>query len=122
MQKMRTFLCRHFDEFLGDEHTAAVLTNFNPELLDHYGANGPLVREEAAKATMDAAHLKWPDLQARVLEVIAESNKVLVRYQWTFTDAASDKRCEFIGFVIWRFARGRIVERWATLSNPEESH
>jgi predicted SnoaL-like aldol condensation-catalyzing enzyme len=51
---------------------------------------------------------------------MAEGDRVMVRNVWTGTEAASQQRIELHGFVLWRFANGKIVERWATITQPKE--
>ncbi len=117
---MKAFVRRHFDDFVNRKLSAAALQNFSADFLDHDGPSGPVVGPEAAKRMMEGAYRKWPDLHVEVLDAICEGDRVMVRNQWTGTDSASGKRIEFHGFVLWRFANGRIVERWANLSEPEE--
>jgi predicted ester cyclase len=45
----------------------------------------------------------------------------MVRNIWTATDRTTGHRIGFRGFVLWRFANGKIVERWATLTPPGEA-
>ena len=43
----------------------------------------------------------------------------MVRNLWRGTDVATGDKIEFHGFVLWRFANGKIVERWATVTPPK---
>jgi predicted ester cyclase len=45
---------------------------------------------------------------------------VVVRNLWTGTNAQTKQRVEFHGFVMWRLAGGKIVERWATVTPMHE--
>jgi predicted ester cyclase len=45
----------------------------------------------------------------------------MVRNTWRATDATTGKKIEFHGFVLWRFAGRKIVERWATITEPRET-
>jgi predicted ester cyclase len=60
-----------------------------------------------------------PDLRVEVVDSLAEGDKVMVRNTWQATDKASGQKIEFHGFVLWRFAHGKIVERWATIAPPK---
>jgi predicted ester cyclase len=119
-EAMKLLVRRHFDDFVNQKKSSVAQQNFSQDFLDHDGPAGPVAGPEAARQMMEGAYRKWPDLHVEVLDAICEEDKVMVRNQWTGTDAASGKRCEFHGFVLWRFANGKIVERWATLSDPEE--
>ena len=55
-----------------------------------------------------------------VEDSIAEGDKVVVRNSWRATDIALGKKIEFHGFVMWRFAARKMVERWATITEPRE--
>ncbi len=57
-----------------------------------------------------------PDLAVEIRDAVAEGDKVVVRNVWTGTNAATGLRSEFHGFVLWRIADGKIVERWATVT------
>ena len=61
---------------------------------------------------------RWPDLHVTIDDIIAEGDKVMARNSWTATEATSGVKIEFHGFVLWRFANGKIVERWATITPP----
>jgi ketosteroid isomerase-like protein len=54
------------------------------------------------------------------LELLAEGDKVMVRNLWTGTNSQTGQRMEFHGFVLWRIADGKIVERWATVTPLHE--
>jgi predicted ester cyclase len=45
----------------------------------------------------------------------------MVRNVWRGTDSSTGKKVEFKGFVLWRLADGKIVERWATITPPKET-
>jgi predicted ester cyclase len=69
---------------------------------------------------MEGVHQKMPDIHVSVEDAIAEGDKVMVRNIWHFTDPVTKKPMEFHGFVLWRFANGKIVERWATITPAKE--
>ena len=62
----------------------------------------------------------FPDLHFTIEDMIAEGDKVVCRNIWRWTDAASGKKMQFHGFVLWRFEGGKIAERWATVTPPAE--
>lgn len=119
-EAMKEFVRRHFEDFVNRKLSTVALQNFSPDFLDHDGPFGPVVGPQAAKKMMEGAYGKWPDLRVEILDMLCEGDKVIVRNRWTGTDSSSGKKVKFHGFVLWRFANRRIVERWATLSDPEE--
>jgi predicted ester cyclase len=71
-----------------------------------------------AKAYVGGAYKKFLGITVEILDLIAEDDKVVVRDHWTGTEAASGKRYQFSGIVIWRIAHRQLVERWAYLTPP----
>ena len=67
---------------------------------------------------MEAAYKRWPDLGVKVEDILAEDDRVVVRNSWRATEATTGQQIEFHGFVMWRFANKKIVERWATITAP----
>ena len=65
---------------------------------------------------MRGMHARFPDLHVTIEDMIAEGDKVVCRNVWRATDGT--KKIQFKGIVIWRFADGRIVERWASVDPP----
>jgi len=119
--EMKAFIVRHFDDFVNQKLSDVALRNFSQDFLDHDEAGGPVVGPLAAKAMMERAYQRWPDLHVSVEDILAEGDKVMVRNVWTATEKVGGKRVQFEGFVLWRFAGGKIVERWATLTSPKET-
>jgi predicted ester cyclase len=72
-----------------------------------------------AMAYVGAAYKKFPDIRVEILDLIAEDDRVVVHNHWTGTEAASGKKFEFSGIVIWRVAHRQLVERWAYLTAPK---
>ncbi len=120
LEEMKAFVRRHFEDFVNRKMPEVALKNFSGDFLDHDEAGGAAVGPEAAIRMMEAAYRRWPDLRVEVEDIIAEGDKVMVRNIWTATDTATGRGIGFRGFVLWRFANGKIVERWATLTPPGE--
>jgi predicted ester cyclase len=121
LDEMRQFVAKHFDEFVNRKNPEVARENFSADFLDHDEPSGPQVGAEAAITMMKAAFQKWPDLHVTIEDMIAERDKVMVRNTWRATDAATGHKIEFHGFVLWRFANRKIVERWATLTAPRKA-
>jgi predicted ester cyclase len=116
LQEMKQFVTNHFERFVNQKDSAVAFYSFSPDFVDHDEPTGVGIGPDAAKAMMEAAYAKWPDLHVTIEDILAEGDKVMVRNVWTATDSASGQRISFAGFVLWRFASGKIVERWATLT------
>ena len=122
LDEMKTFVKNHFEDFVNRKKSEVALKNFSEDFLDHDEPGGVAVGAQAAKTMMEGAYQKWPDLHVTVEDIIAEGDKVTVRNRWRATDKSSGQKIEFHGFVRWRFASGRIVERWATITSPAPVH
>jgi predicted SnoaL-like aldol condensation-catalyzing enzyme len=117
--EMKEFIRNHFEEFVNRKNLRIGEVNFAPGFVDH-GADvpqglppGPAGAIQYVGATLK----KVPDLLVSIEDLIAEDDKVVVRNRWTGTDAASKRRLEFSGIVIWRISNRQIVERWAYLES-----
>lgn len=61
----------------------------------------------------------FPDIQAKIEDLISDDDKVVARVEFTATQAGSfhgfppaNRRVKFSGMDIFRFEDGKIVERW----------
>jgi len=120
-EEMKNFVRKHFDDFVNRKLSDVALKNFSEDFLDHDEPGGAVIGPLAAKTMMEHAYQIWPDLRVEVEDILAEGDKVMVRNVWTATEKSSGKRISFRGFVLWRFANRKIVERWATLTPPQEA-
>ena len=118
-EEMKAFVRNHFEDFVNRKKSDVALKNFSEDFLDHDEPGGVAVGAQAAKTMMEGAYLKWPDLHVAVEDILAEGDKVMVRNVWHATDRATGQTIEFHGFVLWRFANQKIVERWATITPPK---
>jgi predicted ester cyclase len=121
LEEMKQFVRNHFEDFVNRKQSEVALKNFSADFLDHDEPTGVEVGPEAAKKMMEAAYKRWPDLHVTVEDILAEDDKVMVRNSWTATEAAAGQNIEFHGFVLWRFANKKIVERWATITPPKSA-
>jgi predicted ester cyclase len=121
LEEMKQFVRNHFEDFVNRKKPEVALRNFSADFLDHDEPTGVEIGPQSAMKMMEGAYQRWPDLHVTVEDILAEGDKVMVRNAWTATEAATGRRIEFHGFVLWRFANGRIVERWASISTPKET-
>src|SRR5271165_24339 len=119
--EMKEFVRNHFEEFVNRKNLDIGYVNFAPEFVD-YGADVPPGLPAGPAGAMQyvgGAYKRFPDIHVEILDLIAEDDKVVVRNHWTGTEAASGKRYDFSGIVIWRIAHRQLVERWAYLTPPQ---
>lgn len=118
--QLKQFVRDHFDEFVNKRNVGVIRKNVTPNFLDHDGPGGKPCGVEADEQLMLRMYKAMPDLQVTIDDMIAEGDKVMCRNVWRWTDAASGKRMQFRGFVLWRFEADRIAERWATVTPAAE--
>lgn len=106
----------HFEAFVNERDLDAIDRNLADYFVDHDGPGGKTIDRAGDKAMMAAMHARFPDLSVEVRDVLAEDDKVVVRNVWTGTDHTTGERITFRGFVLWRIADNKIVERWATVT------
>lgn len=119
--EMKEFVRNHFEEFVNRKNLNIGRANFAPEFVDH-GADVPPglpSGPEGAIQYVGGAYKKFPDIEVRILDLIAEDDRVVVRNHWTGTEAGGRNKYEFCGIVIWRIAHRQLVERWAYLTEPQ---
>jgi ketosteroid isomerase-like protein len=110
----------HFEEFVNRKNLRIGDVSFSPDFVDH-GADVPRglpAGPAGAIQCVSAALKKVPDLRVVMEDLVVEDDKVVVRNHGTRTDAASGRRIEFSGIVIWRIAHRQVVERWAYQESP----
>jgi len=56
----------------------------------------------------------FPGMHETIDDIIAEGDKVVSRWTVRFTEPSSGKQLTGTGIDIWRFADGKIVERWSS--------
>jgi predicted SnoaL-like aldol condensation-catalyzing enzyme len=121
LTEAKEFVRNHFEEFVNRKNLHIGNLNFAPEFEDH-GADVPPGTPPGPAGAMQyvgRAYEKFPDIHVEILDLIAEHDKVVVRNHWTGTEAATGRKLEFYGMVIWRIAHRQLVERWAYLTPPQ---
>ena len=113
--KNREFVKRHF-EAVNRREVQTVLGNMRPDLCDHelQGDHTNDLQEGAQR--LQVLMRQVPDLTVDVRDVIADGDEVVIRAVWSGTDAVSQKKVEFHGFVQWRIVNGKFAARWATVT------
>lgn len=113
----KAFVINHFEEFVNKKNAAIAYTNLANDFLDHDEAGGPVIGPGPAKKMMEGLYQFMPDIHVVVEDIIAEGDKVMVRNIWSGTNPRGIKM-QFKGFVLWKLKDGKIVERWATVTQP----
>ena len=112
---MKSYVQRHFQEFVNAKNVDISDETVAEDFLDHDGPGGQPTDRKGAKAMMRAWQERCPDLHVTIEDMIAEGDKVVCRNVWRMTDPHSGKELQLKGIVIWRFSKGKLVERWASV-------
>ncbi|MET0555179.1 MAG: ester cyclase [Vicinamibacteria bacterium] len=104
---------RVYDEAVNAGRMEALSELIAPEFAGPDGTRGPA----AFAANVTALRAGFPDIRVTIEHVVAEGDRVAVRWTWTGTHsgtfrgfAASGKAVHDTGLVLYTFARGRVVE------------
>jgi predicted ester cyclase len=120
LDQMKQLVRSHFEDFVNKRHAAVIHKNMTSNFLDHDGPGGKTTDANGDELMMLGMYKTMPDLHLTIEEMIAEGDKVVCRNIWRWTNAASGKKMQFHGFVLWRFEGDKIAERWATVTPPAE--
>ncbi|MBV8513912.1 MAG: ester cyclase [Acidobacteria bacterium] len=118
-EQMKEFVRNHFEDFVNKRNAAVIRKNMTSDFYDHDGPSGKPTDLAGDEQMMVAMYKAMPDLKVTIEEMVAESDKVVCRNIWRWTDT-SGKKMQFHGFVLWRFEADKIAERWATVTPPSE--
>jgi ketosteroid isomerase-like protein len=117
-EEMKAYVRHHFDQFVNKNNVDIADETLSPDFLDHDGPGEKPADREEDKAMMLTMHGRYSDLHVTIEDMIAEGDKVVCRNVWRGTETHSGRKMSFKGIVIWRFAHGKIVERWASIEPP----
>jgi predicted SnoaL-like aldol condensation-catalyzing enzyme len=120
LDRNRRLVIGHFEDFVNKKDLRAIDRNMSADFYDHDGPGGNPTDRDGDRAMMAEMYKMMPDLRVEVVDCLADGDKVMVRNIWTGTDAETGKRMEFHGFVLWRVAGGKLLERWATVTPLQE--
>lgn len=124
IESNKALALRLYDELMTQGNTDVFDELFSPDFVDRsFGPGLEAGRVEVAKG-FAAFRAAFPDARAEVREVVAESDKVVVRFvlhgthQGEFMGVpATGKAVSFTVIDILRVADNRIVERWGAEDN-----
>jgi steroid delta-isomerase-like uncharacterized protein len=119
IEKNKAIAHRLFEEVSANKNLAVI-----DEIIDQNitvrGARGSIVSSrDEYKQFIVSLHEAFPDVKHTVEELIAEGDKVMVRWRWRGTHQgtyvgidATGKYADFQGITILKIVSGKIVEDW----------
>ncbi|HKW24616.1 MAG TPA: ester cyclase [Terriglobales bacterium] len=120
LEQEKQFVRDHFENFVNQQNAAVIRKNMTADFYDHDGPGGNPTGVDGDEKMMLNMYRAMPDLHVTIEEMVTEGDKVVCRNIWRWTDAASGRKMQFQGFVLWRFQGDKIAERWATVTLPAE--
>jgi len=118
-EQIKALVRRFVDEGLNSHNLDALDQFFSTDIIDHSLSPAWPHGIAALKQIMDSDYRLLPDLHYTIEDMIAEDDKVAVRFRRRGTDrgefmgiAPSGREITWMGIDIFRIADGRIVEHW----------
>ncbi len=120
LEENKTLARRFFEEVASQQKLDLIDELFAPEYVLHDPANPMVQNREALKGFLMGHYAAFPDAKWTVEDVMAEGDKVTVR--WTFSGThqgdlmgipPTGKHVAMSGISVYRIADGKIAEEWA---------
>ena len=133
LEKNKAIACRYQDEVWGKGDLDLIDELLAPDFVDHSLPVGMDPSFAGAKRAVKGAHDAFPDGHWTVEDLIAEGEKVVIRWKMQATHehqfrgiAPGGKPVTVTGITILRIMGGKIVERWVNwdslaLRQPSET-
>lgn len=130
MENNKTVIKRYFEEVWNNHNLDVIDELFAPDYVVH---NLPPWRKPGASGLKEFVadnHRMFPDVKNTVEDLVAEGDKVAVRFSATATHKgdlngpvglvpATNKSVTWRGIIINRFESGKIVEVWGVTDNMD---
>jgi steroid delta-isomerase-like uncharacterized protein len=111
---------RVFEEVIPSGDATAMRDLVAPDFLDHDPLPGQPAGAQGAEYVVTTMHGAHPDLRFTIDELVAEADRVVVRWTLRGTNTGpmfgrppNGRPVELRAIVIFRIADGRLAERWA---------
>lgn len=120
-QQNKDLVCRYVESVLNQRNLGMADALVAPDaVMYHAGAPGPIRGLDAIKSFISAFRTSFPDLRSPVEDVVAEGDRVMVRFTWSGTQrgefqgiAPTGKSFTTTGSGLYRIQDGKIAEVWA---------
>jgi predicted ester cyclase len=111
---------REVEEMFAQGNLDAADEIYHPDYVSHEPTSGDIRGIEGAKQFVAAFRQAFPDLQNTIEDMVAEGDKVAMRFRGSGTHlgeteafgSPTGNRVEITGIAIERVAEGKIVEDW----------
>ena len=120
VEQNKAIVRRFFDEICNQGNLDVADEIFDTNFVNHDAAHPELFDLESCKQWVATVRTVFPDFHVTIEDIIAEGDKVAVRYTTTGTHKSefmgippTGKQVRVTGMRICRFASGKMVESWA---------
>jgi len=110
-----------FEEVLSQGRLDKYAESHADNFVVHAGDHDATLAEDVAAAQEERKAL--PDMQVKVIQMMAEGDRVVVHWRATGTNThegmgfpATGKRISIPGMTIFRFKKGKIIEEWSVFN------
>ena len=119
LEKNKAIVIRDGEEVWNKGDMAAVDELFASDYVRHTAGQPDLQGREALKQHVKAIHTAWPDFHCTPEIMVAEGDKVAVRWRITGTHQGTawgipptGNKTDFVSVIFHRIAGGKVVEEW----------
>ena len=116
----KALIRRVFEEVIPAGIPSAMRDVMAPDFLDHDPLPGQPAGAAGGEYVVSTMHTAHPDLQFTIDDLVAEADRVTIRWTMRGTNTGpllgrppSGQPVELAAIVIFRIANGKIAERWA---------
>jgi predicted ester cyclase len=116
----KALIRRVFEEVIPSGDGGALSALLAPDFLDHDPLPGQPAGRAAGEYVVRTMHTAQPDLRFTIDDLVAEGDRVTIRWRLHGTNTGpllgrppTGRRIELAAIVIFRIAGGLIAERWA---------
>jgi predicted ester cyclase len=120
-EQNKAIVHRAFEELFNQQNVEVIDARWAKEFIHHPGQEGLVKWKERMVSALAGVP---PDLHLAIEDLIAEGDKVVVRFTWSCTHTVpifgaspTGKYISWTGISINRLRDGKIVEEWANLDN-----
>jgi steroid delta-isomerase-like uncharacterized protein len=120
LEANKALIRRVFEEIIPAGDQAAMRDVMAPDFLDHDPLPGQPAGAAGGEYVVSTMHTAHPDLRFAIDDLVAEADRVVVRWTLRGTNTGpmlgrppSGQPVEYAAIVIFRIANGKIAERWA---------
>lgn len=126
-QSLKALIRAHYQATINGYDPEAIDAQVAPDFVDHASPGEAVRGPRGLKAQIAGLHAAFPDLQVKILDMVAEDDRVAVRSRFRGTHRGTFRgilptgvRIDVTGTFIWKVEEtsGRIKERWGMLDQP----